>query len=100
MMRGFRRAQLRGSDELFRSTDEEPGAEQRGAGQTQVEPVRAVPSAPPPDLRTVRLTVDDIGLLADALQKLKFPKPSAGGRPPVYEYERFEELRQKLLESL
>jgi len=98
-MRGFRRAQLRGSDELFQPTQEGPVSNDHAStSTTAAEPVSVVPSAPPPESRTVRLTDDEITLLVDALQKLKFPKPA--GRPPVHEYERFEELRQKLLASL
>ena len=103
-MTGFRRAQLRGSDELFRPT--RPGEEAALAGTGR----SAAPPAPPPPVppstpaarpegRLVRLTDEELGLLADALQRLKFPSSSkpAVTKPSVAEFERLEELRQKLL---
>src|SRR5689334_11774716 len=98
-MRGFRRAQLRGSDELFRSTD--------GAADDRVSPalpedrpaVTAVPAAPPPEVRSVRLSEVELQTLADALQHVKFPQKAAT-RPSVDDFERLETLRQKLLDAL
>ena len=98
-MRGFRRAQLRGSDELFRATD--------GTNDDRVSPavpddhpsVTAVPTAPPPDVRSVRLSEPEIQMLADALQHVKFPQKAAT-RPSVDDFERLETLRQKLLDAL
>ena len=99
-MRGFRRAQLRGSDELFRTTDDNdkdaaiaPGVPADGGVVT------AVPAAPSPDLRSVRLTEDQIRILADALQHMKFPQKTPV-RPSIGDYERLEELRQKLLDAI
>ena len=78
-MPGFRRAQLRGSDELFRST-EEPGPAEPPLPEPPVHPV---PTAPTHNLRSVRLSEEDIQLLAEAVQHLKFPgktpaRPSIG----------------------
>jgi hypothetical protein len=100
-MRGFRRAQLRGSDELFRPTEE---AEQLSAPLSPALPddhpsVTPVPSAPSPHMRSVRLTEDQIRTLADAVQHLKFPQKSPP-RPSVGDYESLEELRQRLLDAL
>lgn len=98
-MRGFRRAQLRGSDELFRPTEERndqtdaaPVAEERPA-------VSAVPAAPTPDMRSVRLSEEQIQLIAAALQHMKFPN-KAPARPSIGDFEKLEELRQKLLDSI
>ena len=98
MMRGFRRAQLRGSDELFRPTQTDPPPADRQSPEGPVPVATTVPSAPSARSRSVRLTEDDITLLVEALQHLKFPKPT--GPPPMHDHERFEELRQKLLASL
>jgi hypothetical protein len=99
-MRGFRRAQLRGSDELFRPTEE---GEDNGAVSPALPidnpAITAVPAAPSPDLRSVRLTEDQIRTLADAVQHLKFPQKAAA-RPSISDYEKLEELRQKLLDAI
>ncbi|HZB97855.1 MAG TPA: hypothetical protein VE219_04575 [Candidatus Sulfotelmatobacter sp.] len=97
-MRGFRRAQLRGSEELFRSTDSEPEEEEQVEPSHPAPRVSLVPSAPEPGTHSVRLTDSEISMLADALQKLKYPKPMP--RPSVDEFERFEDLRRKLLAVL
>ena len=98
VMRGFRRAQLRGSDELFRSAE----PEQLDAPLSPAlndEPVHPVPSAPAPHMRSVRLTDDELRILSDAVQHLKFPsKPPT--RPSVDDFEKLEVLRQKLLDAL
>lgn len=97
-MKGFRRAQLRGSEELFRPTDDSGNQEELAVEvPATVRPV--VPAAPPPEQRTVRLTDSEIQILADAVQHLKFPQ-QPGPRPSVERFERLEDLRQKLLESL
>jgi hypothetical protein len=107
-MAGFRRAQLRGSEELFRPT--QPDLLGTDAGRIKPADVDPVPSSPSPSApsgnggahsqegRLVRLSDDDIAVLADAVQKLKFPQ-KVGTRPSVDEYERLEALRQKLLDS-
>jgi hypothetical protein len=97
MMPGFRRAQLRGSEELFRSTEASgSGTADRGGHDL---PPAAVPPVRP-EGRLVRLTDDDIALLVDALQRLKFPTSSRPvTKPSVAEFERLEELRQKLLDA-
>lgn len=99
-MRGFRRAQLRGSDELFRPTEGDENEKQNlSASQDDHPAVTAVPSLPPPDLRSLRLTEDEIRVLSDAVQHLKFPQKSST-RPSVDDFERLEALRQKLLDAL
>jgi len=99
-MRGFRRAQLRGSDELFRTTEEETSDERLSPAVPQDHPtVTAVPSMPPPETRTVRLSAGELETLAEAVQHLKFPQKSQQ-RPSVDDFERLDELRQKLLDAL
>ena len=97
-MRGFRRAQLRGSDELFRSAE----PEQLDAPLSPVvneDAVHPVPTAPVPHMRSVRLTDDELRLLSEAVQHLKFPN-KAPARPSVDDFEKLEVLRQKLLDAL
>jgi len=99
-MRGFRRAQLRGSDELFRTTDAESSDDRLSPAVPDDHPsVTAVPSMPPPETRSVRLTEDEINVLAEAVQHLKFPQKSTT-RPSVDDFERLDGLRQKLLDAL
>ena len=98
-MRGFRRAQLRGSDELFRPT-EDRNDHTDGADDLPERPaVSAVPAAPAPDMRSVRLSAEQIQLIADALQHLKFPN-KAPARPSIGDFEKLEELRQRLLDAI
>jgi hypothetical protein len=98
-MRGFRRAQLRGSDELFRPTDGNEDERLSPAVPEDHPGVHAVPAAPPPEQRSVRLSEDELQVLADAVQHLKFPQKSST-RPSVDDFERLEGLRQKLLDAL
>ena len=96
-MRGFRRAQLRGSDELFRSAEPEQLDAPLSPGID--DGVHPVPTAPAPHMRSVRLTDDELRILSEAVQHLKFPsKPPT--RPSVDDFEKLEVLRQKLLEAL
>jgi hypothetical protein len=91
----FRRSALRGSDELFRPTQPD-GASDRVAAAAEAPPAPVVPR---PDGRLVRLTDDEIAVLVDAIQRLKFPsshKPPVT-KPSVDDFERLEELRRKLL---
>lgn len=97
-MKGFRRAQLRGSDELFRATESDVPEQEVMAVEVVAE-VRTVPAAPHPDQRSVRLSSGDIELLADAVQHLKFPH-QATSRPSMERFEQLEALRQRLLGSL
>jgi len=97
-MPGFRRAQIRGSEELFRSTDEPKRVEQTAIIEVP-EMVHPVPSAPARDRRSVGLTEEEIDLLIEALQRLKFPGKSST-RPSMDDFERLEELRQRLLAAL
>lgn len=95
MMPGFRRAQLRGSDELFRSTDDTRDPSPPATAERLPSPAPARPAG-----RLVRLTDDDIALLVDAIQRLKFPSSArTPTKPSVAEFERLEELRQKLLQA-
>ena len=98
-MRGFRRAQLRGSDELFRATDGKDDDRLSPAIPDDHPGVTAVPAAPSPHQRSVRLSEDEIHVLADAVQHMKFPQKSTT-RPSVDDFERLEGLRQKLLDAL
>ena len=98
-MRGFRRAQLRGSDELFRPTEERNDPHDAAPAAADRSAVTAVPAAPAPDMRSVRLSEEQIQLIADALQHMKFPnKPPA--RPSIGDFEKLEELRQRLLDAI
>lgn len=113
-MAGFRRAQLRGSDELFRSTapSAPSGTEEAPPPPAQNDPVPAtVAPAPAParparadaprtdETLLVRLDPRDVETLAEAVQHLKFPG-KASPRPSVDEFERLESLRQRLLDLL
>ena len=102
-MPGFRRAQLRGSDELFRPTDPEQPItatqEEIEVGVNGISPATSpVPNAPAHGDRKVRLDVEEIQLILEGLQLLKFPKNMP--RPSVDEFERIEELRKQLLEQI
>jgi hypothetical protein len=96
-MRGFRRAQLRGSDELFRSAEPEQLDAPLAPGINDA--VHPVPTAPAPFMRSVRLTDDELRILSEAVQHLKFPS-KAPTRPSVDDFEKLEVLRQKLLDAL
>ena len=98
-MRGFRRAQLRGSDELFRPTEEDETQAVHASAQVDGPAVTAVPAAPAPDMRSVRLSEEQIQLIAEALQHLKFPGKTPA-RPSIGDFEQLEELRQKLLDAI
>jgi hypothetical protein len=101
-MPGFRRAQLRGSEELFAPTrtenGEPPARREEPAGPPESVTRPAVSSAP--EGRLVRLTDEEVQTLAEAVQRLKFPGHKPTNKPPVEEFERLEELRQKLLSVL
>jgi hypothetical protein len=108
-MAGFRRAQLRGSEELFQPTrtenGEPPATRQEPASPPAGARSRSSVSAPPvsgaiPDGRLVRLTDEEVQTLAEGVQRLKFPGHKQTSKPPVEEFERLEELRQKLLSVL
>ncbi|MFN2582223.1 MAG: hypothetical protein ABR498_05720 [Candidatus Dormibacteria bacterium] len=99
-MRGFRRAQLRGSDELFRPTEEQGEDDAVSPSDPVDHPaVTAVPAAPGHDLRSVRLTEEQLRTLADAVQHMKFPQKTTA-RPSISDYEKLEELRQRLLDAI
>lgn len=99
-MSGFRRAQLRGSEELFQPTRPDTGEPPatRDVGVPAAAPAPPVRTAP--EGKLVRLTEDEVRTLAEAVQGLKFPGHKAVTKPAVDEFERLEELRQKLLSVL
>lgn len=103
-MPGFRRAQLRGSpssEELFRPTQvetDESGGQAAAVAELD-EDVSPVPRAPNHDVRSVRLNGEEIILLADAIQRLKFPH-KVTNRPSIDDFERLEHLRKKLISGL
>ena len=99
-MRGFRRAQLRGSDELFRSTEPEKNDAPISPAIPEDNAPHPVPSAPAAAQRSVRLSDDEIRTLAEAVQHLKYPQQKQTIRPSVDDFERLESLRQKLLDAL
>ncbi|HXA28158.1 MAG TPA: hypothetical protein VN193_05365 [Candidatus Angelobacter sp.] len=99
MAPAFRRAQLRGSDELFQPTRTDNGEPAVAREQRPAEPSRPQVSSVP-EGRLVRLTVEEVQTLAEAVQRLKFPGHKPTNKPPVDEFERLEELRQKLLSVL
>jgi|SRR5215472_3076944 len=102
----FRRANLRGSDELFRPTglDDDPGpapapvirrGEVPGSVRTALEETPGARS----EGRLVRLTDEEVDILVDAIQKQKYPTATrVPTKPPMDVFERLEELRQKLLD--
>jgi hypothetical protein len=106
MSGSFRRAHLRGSDELFRPT--RPDEDAASPVSSVVAPIRGPgePSAHSdaslgvqrPDGNLIRLTDEEVEILVDAVQKLKYPTATkVPTKPPMDVYERLEELRQKLL---
>ena len=99
-MRRFRRAQLRGSDELFRSTEPEQLNAPIAPGLPDEKAAHPVPAAPAPHLRSIRLSDDELQTLAEAVQHLKYPQQKPAIRPSVDDFERLEQLRQKLLDAL
>lgn len=101
-MPGFRRAQLRGSEEFFRQTEETTKVtveETVVAVEVPSPEVHPIVTAPDPDSRAMRLSTAEINSLIEAIQHLKFPGKAAP-RPSVEEFERLEQLRQKLIYSL
>lgn len=109
MAGSFRRANLRGSDELFRPT--RPGGEEEMLPPAPVrppapEPARVIPRAPEahgaarPQGQLVRLSDEEVELIVDALQRLKYPTSSKPAtKPPMDLFERYEELRKRLLDG-
>lgn len=108
----FRRAQLRGSDELFRPTrpDEDVASApspppSRGGGRDSVfdGPPHSAHSdealgVSRPEGRLLRLTEEEVEILVDAIQRMKYPTATkVPTKPPMDVYERLEELRQKII---
>ena len=99
-MRGFRRAQLRGSDELFRPTETDENDNKISPAMPDDHPgVTAVPRIPPPGVRSVRLSEDEIRVLVEAVQHQKYPQKGTT-RPSVDDFEKLDALRQKLIDEL
>lgn len=104
MSGSFRRAHLRGSDELFRPTrpDEDvaltPAIPARNPGAATRPHTDEALGVQRLEGRLVRLSDEEIEILVDAIQKLKYPTATrVPTKPPMDVYERLEELRQKLL---
>ena len=106
----FNRISLAGSDELFRPTrveDDEtastPPAD-RFAGSRAVQPPLA--PAPPPLSRErtyvrLQVTEDQLHVLIEAVQRMKFPHMAAAAhQPSVEEFEALEALRGTLVETV
>jgi hypothetical protein len=102
MSGSFRRAQLQGSDELFRPSRPEEDRERlpSPSGPAAVAARREIATTTTrPTGRLVRLTDEEIDILADAVQRLKYPTNRPPTKPPIDVFERLEELRQKLLDA-
>jgi hypothetical protein len=106
MAGSFRRAHLRGSDELFRPTRPEedialsPGIPARGGVEAPADYPHTDEAlgVQRPDGRLIRFSDEEIEILVEAIQKLKYPTATkVPTKPPMDVYERLEELRQKLL---
>ncbi len=107
----FRRAELRGSDELFRPTrpdeDKDRGvspaaraaADARRSVSASVSVPEVTPAAARPGGHLVRLSDEELAVLADAVQHLKYPSSKSTNKPPMDVFESLEELRQKLLDA-
>lgn len=111
MMAGFRRAQLTGSEELFRPTarpaprdpmlDGTPPAQDaevhttQAATSTPVPAAAGSPVAPATVTPQTPLTGTDIDLLSSLLQRAKFPHNPVH-KPSLDDFEQLEELRKKL----
>jgi len=96
MASSFRRAHLRGSEELFRPT-QGPGP---GLAAAEAHVITEAPPPPRAEGRLLRLTDEEISQIAAALQRLKFPGQARLSKPSIAEFEQLEELRQKLLAVL
>ncbi|HET9051162.1 MAG TPA: hypothetical protein VFO60_05625 [Candidatus Dormibacteraeota bacterium] len=100
----FRRANLRGSDELFRPTRPDDQPSPQGAVASRLEAMGAgLPTAEEAAARTegrlIRLTEEEVDILVDAIQRQKYPTATrVPTKPPMDVFERLEELRQKLLD--
>jgi hypothetical protein len=104
MSGSFRRAHLRGSDELFRPTRPEDDLPPASVVAPMRRPGEAAAHSDAslgvmrPDGHLIRLSDDELEMLVDAVQKLKYPTATkVPTKPPMDVYERLEELRQKLL---
>ena len=102
----FKRVSLTGSAELFRETrgitdpilEDEPARE-----EPEPEPVklhRLPPRALGTPHYTYSLTETQVQVLADALQRIKYPHTMRSSRPSMEEFESLEALRQVLLDGL
>ncbi len=83
----FKRARLKGSEELFRPTrPAEPDVE----GSIEAAPTEAVT-----DTLAVELTVPEVESIVEALQLARFPERQRK-RPTMGEFERLGELQDRL----
>jgi hypothetical protein len=107
----FNRVSLSGSDELFRPTrveDQEEEAVEAAPADTfagrAVQPPRAPTPAPLSRERNyvrLQMTEDQVQVLIDALQRMKFPHMAAAAhQPSVEEFEALEALRTILLDAV
>jgi len=106
MTGSFRRAQLRGSDEIFRPT-RPPGDVASAPAHAGHDDASVEPPAPHsdealgvvrPEGRLLRLTDEEVDILIESIQKMKYPTATKlPTKPPMDVYERLEELRQKLI---
>ena len=104
----FNRISLSGSEELFRPTrvdeDREPPAPADHFSGRGVLPARASSRAPLSHERTyvrLQLTEDQVQVLVDGVQRMKYPHMAAAAhQPSVEEFEALEGLRNVLLDAL
>lgn len=106
----FNRISLSGSDELFRPTrvEEEPAAVEAAPADTFAGRAVQPPLAPTPaplarerNYVRLQLTEDQLQVLVDAVQRMKYPHMAAAAhQPSVEEFEALEALRTILLEAL
>jgi len=103
MSGSFRRAQLQGSEELFRPSRPEEDRQPVAPSVRDAPPAAATramaATSNRPEGRLVRLTDEEIEILADAVQRLKYPTNRPPTKPPMDVFERLEELRHKLLDA-
>ena len=104
----FNRISLTGSEELFRPTrvEDDPvdsGPADQFAGRA-VQPVRAPSRAPLTNERSyvrLQLTEQQVQVLVDGVQRMKYPHMAAAAhQPSVEEFEALEGLRNVLLDAL
>jgi hypothetical protein len=106
----FNRISLAGSDELFRPTRVEdddasgqaPAPADRFAGRAVQPPLAPAPAPLSRERNYVRLQVseDQLHILVEAVQRMKFPHMAAAAhQPSVEEFEALEALRGLLVDA-